>query len=212
MIRSFFVLFVLSISVFAYSQDTNSVEKESLIITIKPSLGFNVGAGYSLVNNYTALDTFGIYPTTVSIGPGFRLGIFGELKIQQRFTLSYKSELSFSSVSIRQGNETYKLNPVNLDFMLHGKFNFKKRDSKVNPYSYFGPALRVPLNGQSEDYFETKKSWSGDIAIGLDIDLGSFYLSPEIRFSGGLTNIMKEESWEKLRGSYAAFVLNFTGK
>ncbi len=206
------LLFAFCVTAHTYSQNTEERKKESLIITVTPRFGFNAGADYSITNNYTALDTFAIYPSTIHNGPGARMGMFGELKIQQRFTLSFKSELSYSSATIMQDSTTYNLNPINLDFMLHGKFNFRKRGAKVNPYTYFGPALRTPINGQSQDNFETKRSWSGDIAFGLDIDLGSLYISPEIRYSRGLSNIKKEETWEKLRSSYVAFVLNFTLK
>ena len=206
------LLFAFILSGYSYSQTNDSIEKESLIITVKPSLGFNIGADYSLVKNYSSIDSFAAYPTSVYNAPGFRLGVFGDVKIQERFTLIPRAELSFNFTTVQQNGETLKLDPFNLDFMLHAKWNFKKRDSKVNPYCYLGPGLRVPLNSNSEGNFDTKKAWSGDISLGLDLELKWFYLSPEIRYSHGLQNIKNEDSWEKIRGSYTAFVLSFTGK
>ena len=200
------------VSVYCYSQTNDSNEKESLIITITPNLGFNMGGDYSLVKNYSCIDSFAKYPTTVYNAPGFRIGVFGELKIQERFTLISRAELSINYTTVEQNGKILKLDPFNLDFMLHAKWNFSKRDSKVNPYCYLGPGLRVPFSGNSEDNFDTRRALSGDISLGLDIDLKWFYLSPEIRYSHGLKNIKTENSWEKLRGSYTAFILNFTGK
>ena len=126
------VFFTLIFAGITYSQKTDSQDKESLVITIKPSFGFNVGADYSLVNNYSSKDTFAIYPSTVYNAPGFRLGVFADIKIQKRFTLSPKAELSFNYATIIQNNETYKLDPINLSFMFHGKFNLfiKPKDPK----------------------------------------------------------------------------------
>lgn len=195
-----------------FGQNPNTEKEGSLIITIKPKAGFTLGSHYTLVNNYIDIDTFTIYPTSVSNAPGFRLGVFGDIKIQQRFTLIPRAELSFNYTKAQVNSETLKLDPFNLDFMLHAKWNFLKRDSKVNPYGYLGPGLRVPISGNSSDNFNTKSAWSGDLAFGVDFELNSFYISPEIRLSNGISNIKEDDNWEKLRGSYVAFAISFTGK
>lgn len=206
------VLFALLMMTLSFSQKSDQEKNETLIITVKPQFGFNLGADYSLAQNYTSIDTFGIYPSTIYNSPGFRLGVFGDIKIQQRFTLMPKAELSFNFTKIQEQNNTYKLDPANLDFMLHGKINFSKRNKKLNPYCAFGQGLRVPVNDGEEGNYNTSSAWSGDISIGIDLDLNWFYLSPEVRYSQGLTNIKTEDSWSKIRGSYVAFNLLFTGK
>lgn len=205
------LFFAFTLSSHLHSQVSEPYKKSDLI-TVKPTFGFNLGVDYSLISQFTSIDTFGIFPSSINNAPGFRFGIFGGLKIQQRFTLSGKSELALNSSTIFHDSETQKLNPANLGLMLHGKFNLKKGQPKTNPYLYFGPALIVPLDKTPGTNFKTKSAWSADFAIGLDIDLHFIYFSPELRFSGGLTNIRDDNSWEKLRGSYAAFVLSFTGK
>lgn len=200
------------ISTLTFSQNSDEEKKESLIIIIKPQFGFNLGADYSLAQSYTSIDTFGIYPPTIYNAPGFRLGVFGGIKIQQRFKLMTKAELSFNYTTLQEKNKTYKLDPSNLHFMIHGKINFSKRDKKLNPYCAFGPGLRVPLNSNEDGNYNTISAWSGDISIGIDLDLNWFYVSPEIRYSYGLTNLKAENSWNKIRGSYVSFNLLFTGK
>ncbi len=204
------VLSMLLLTSLAYSQNSNGSD-ESLIITIKPELGFSLGADYSMVQNFTQKDTFGIYPTTVNNAPGFRMGIFGDIKIQKRFTLMPKFELSLNNSTAEENNVVYSLNPAVLDFMLHGKFNFSKRPNKVNAYCAFGPGLSMPISDEDES-FPTKRAWTGDATIGVDIELDRFYLSPEFRYGYGLTNISERESWEGLRGSYLSLNLLFTRK
>ena len=206
------VLVALLISVITFSQNNDPNNKESQISTIKSQFGFNLGADYSLAQNFTSIDTFGVYPSSIYNALGIRLGVFGDIKIQQRITLLPKAELSLNYTTLEEENNTYKLGPANLYFMFHGKINFSKRDKKVNPYAAFGPGMRVPLNSNKEGVYNTVSAWSGDISMGLDLDLNWFYLSPEIRFSHGLTNIKAEDSWHKIRGSYIAFNLLFTGK
>ena len=212
MIKICSVLFALLMPFLTFSQDTGSENKESLTITIKPKFGFNIGADYSLAQNYSSVDSLRTYPSSIYNAPGFRLGVFGDIKIQQRFTLMPKAELSFNYATVQYNANTYKLDPLNLNFMLHGKINFTNRENKINPYCTFGPGLRLPLNGNDGGNYNTNSAWSADVALGLDFDLDWFYLSPEIRYSYGLTNIKAEDSWEKIRGSYVAFNLLFTGK
>jgi hypothetical protein len=212
MSHTFSFILCVSIAGIGFTQTSGQTVKESTTITVRPAFGFNLGVDYSLISNMTPSGEPLLCSPVINNGLGFRLGVFGDLKIQERFSLSQKVELSFNSTTLEHNNQTKELDPVNLNFMLHGKYNLGKKVSKVNPYFYFGPALRIPLENNSAGSIETKISWYGDVALGLDIDFGVFYISPEFRFSRGLTNMRKDESAGKLRSSYAAFVLNFTGK
>ncbi len=85
-----------------------------------------------------------------------------------------KAELSFNSTTVQYNNNTYKLDPINLNLLLHGKINFSNRKNVINPYCTFGPGLRVPLNGNDESNYNTTSAWSVDITGGLDFDLDRF--------------------------------------
>jgi hypothetical protein len=122
--------------------------------------------------------------------PGFRLGVFAEFPISKRWAVSPKTELSFNYGRVIINDIGYRVDPVNLDLILHFKHKFKSYDGKVKPFINFGPNFRTPLNSNFEGaYLDTKVSLAADFGFGLEIDLNHFYLSPELRFSGGLTDI-----------------------
>lgn len=91
----------------------------------------------------------GMQPSSINNAHGFRLGIFGDIKIQNRFTLMPKAEISFNNTTVQENNKTYNLDPVNLDFLLHAKINFIEREKKFNPYCTFGSELRVSINSNA---------------------------------------------------------------
>jgi len=97
--------------------------------------------------------------------------------------------------------------------MLHFKHRFKSKYGKIQPYVNFGPNLRTPLKGNYDGVaYDTKLALAADFGFGLEIEVKHFYISPELRFSGGLTDIRNNPSGNTLRGSNAVLTLNFTGK
>lgn len=185
-----------------YAQEKDNSEKYS------PSFGFNVGLNYSTLYNSNETETLEIFNA-----PGFRLGILANFPLSERWSFSPKSELSFNYSSIIQDNIKYRVDPNNIDFMIHFKHHFKGDNNKVKPYFYFGPNLRTPI-AREEDFLalNTRLSLAFDFAFGADIELKEFIISPELRFSGGLTDIRTNPQGSMLRGSNAALVINFTSK
>lgn len=199
-----FNILLMVISFNGYSQSScDSVCK------YKPSFGFNIGFNQSVLFNSNATDEIQIQNK-----PGFRLGVLSSFPITKQWSIDPKAELSFNFSSVIDNNVKYRVDPYNLDFMTHFKYQFKTGKGKIKSYCYLGPNLRVPLSGQEFDEltYDTQASLAGDFAFGFDIDIDYFIISPEIRFSGGLTDIRKNPSGQMLRGSNAAFVLNFSGK
>lgn len=187
----------------AYSQLKSETTKKN-----QPSFGFNVGLNQSVISSSNTENQF-----EIQNAPGFRLGILADFSLSEKWSVSPKAELSFNYGSIIEDNTTYKVDPQNLDFMAHFKYRIKKIDKKLNPYFSFGPNVRVPLNGEFEGaYYDTKVALAADFAFGFDITLESFIISPEIRFSGGLTDIRQNPTGQVLRGSNAMFVINFSSK
>ena len=174
----------------------------------KPLFGFNAGLNQSLIYNSNAVDEL-----EIKNAPGFRLGVFAEFPISKRWAVSPKTELSFNYGRVIINDIGYRVDPVNLDLILHFKHKFKSYDGNVKPFMNFGPNFRAPLNSNFEGaYLDTRVSLAADFGFGLEIDLNHFYLSPELRFSGGLTDIRHNPSGNILRGSNAVLTLNFTGK
>lgn len=200
-ISLFISAFVLSFSIFSQEEDLAKTNR------YHPTFGFTFGANLSALYNSDATDEL-----QIKNAPGFRLGVLGEFPLSEKWSIMPRGELSFNYGSVTQDNVTYRVDPNNLDFMTHVRYRFKGYEGKVRPYCLFGPNLRVPLPSENGGAYETVTSLAVDFAFGVQIDAKHFYLSPELRFSGGLTDIRKNPSGEMLRGSNSAFVLSFTGK
>jgi hypothetical protein len=141
------------------------------------------------------------------------MGVFAEFPISKVWAIAPKTELSFNYGKVIINDLVYRVDPVNLDFILHFKYKFKSYDGKVKPYINFGPNFRTPLHSNFEGaYLDTKVSLAADFGFGVQIETKHFYFSPELRFSGGLTDIRKNPSGTTLRGSNAVLSFNFTGK
>jgi hypothetical protein len=196
------MLLALIFTGLTYAQESDIATK------YKPLLGFNFGLNQSVIYNSNAVDEL-----QIKNAPGFRLGVFAEFPISKRWAVSPKTELSFNYGRVLINDIGYRVDPVNLDLILHFKHKFKSYDGNVKPFINFGPNFRTPLNSNFEGaYLDTKLSLAADFGFGLEIDLNHFYLSPELRFSGGLTDIRQYPSGNILRGSNAVLTLNFTGK
>jgi outer membrane protein W len=197
------VLLALVFTGVTYAQESDNTSK------YKPLFGFNFGLNQSLIYNSNAVDELQIKNAL-----GFRLGVFAEFPISKRWAVSPKTELSFNYGRVIINDVGYRVDPVNLDLMLHFKHKFKwDEGSKVQPFMNFGPNFRTPLNSNFEGtYLDTTVSLAADFGFGLEIDVKYFYFSPELRFSGGLTDIRKNPSGNILRGSNAVLILNFSGK
>lgn len=196
------MLFALIFTGVTYAQEGDITTK------YKPLFGFNFGLNQSAIYNSNAVDEL-----QIKNAPGFRLGVFAEFPISKRWAVSPKTELSFNYSNVIINDTRYRVDPVNLDFMLHFKHKFKWNNDRVQPFMNFGPNLRTPLNSNFEgSYLDTKVSLAADFGFGVQFDLKHFYFSPELRFSGGLTDIRENPSGNMLRGSNAVLMLNFSGK
>lgn len=199
-VSSFIISLVFSFSIYSQIGDS-TVNKKS-------SLGFSFGMNQSALFNSNKTDELQIHNAL-----GFRLGVLSSFIISEQWALVPKAELSFNYGKIIENNVSYRVDPNNLDFMTHLKYKYKGYDKKVKLYSYFGPNLRIPLpNEYSVVTYNTQPSLAIDFGVGVDIDNQYFRFSPELRFSGGLTDIRANPSGKMLRGSNAALVLSFSSK
>ena len=187
----------------AFSQSTSETSEKYV-----PTFGFNLGLNQSVIYTSNSNEQF-----EIKNAPGFRLGVLVNFPISKKWSISPKAELSFNNGKIIENNITYRVDPYNLDFMAHFKYRIKGSERKLNPYFSFGPNIKLPLSSNFDGVlYNTKTSLALDFSFGFDIDVNYFIISPEIRFSGGLTDIRKSPSGETLRGSNAMFVINFSSK
>ena len=203
MIKYCYTAILLLFSGITFAQESEIQQESSRF-----NFGFSLGANYSLLYNNEDTDDL-----TIQNAPGYRLGLLSEYELADNWTIQSKAELSFNFGRIETNNINYRVDPNNMDFMLHIKHRFNGFDGKAKPFCYFGPSLRFPLNPQSEILtLDTKPSFALDFGFGVDIQTKKFYISPEIRFTGGLTDIRNQPSGNSLRGSNAAIIISFSSK
>ncbi len=143
-------------------------------------------------------------------GLGYRLGVVSELRLGKRWVISPKADLSFNAAQLNQSNTDYSVSASSLELMGHLKYRFAK--SNFSPYVLAGPNYRVPLSTRNENSVPTRNDLAIDVGLGLDIPLIGFKISPEVRYSYGLTNISTSDDFSDLNHHNIAVSLIFTGK
>lgn len=202
MFRISLILITLMSSPSIFAQESEPFTKS------RPSFGFNLGLNYSNLYNRNDNSQF-----EIQNAPGFRLGLISDFPFADRWSIAPKAELSFNYGSILENNVNYRVDPFNMDFMAHVKYKLNQFDNNLGAYCYLGPNMRLPFSGDSNiNSYDTRAAFGFDFGFGVDMHLQHFTISPEIRFTGGLTDIRTNPSGNMLRGSNAAFVLNFSGK
>ena len=189
-------------SVIVFSQ-TESDKDDS-----KFRFGFNLGANYSNLQSKETLPN----NAKISNGVGFSLGVFMDYSITENFIFSPKSELSFYNSSVEfsnNNNSTYEIFPISLNFMTH--FVYKIGNSKVVPYFFAGPNLKIPISKkpESSSEFYTNSDFAIDFGIGLENRTKYFIFAPELKYSFGLLNINQNPTLQTVNFHSISLILNF---
>jgi hypothetical protein len=190
------ILVALAIAqTFNFSAQENSDPK-------KLAFGFNFGLNYSQLYNGKATDELGLHNNA-----GFRLGVISSYRLNDKYSLLPKAELSFNNGTVTKDLTRYTIYKSSLDAMVHFKYSFGSRKNKL--YLFAGPVFRIPLNDQSAD-FQTKASLALDCGFGMDFVTKNFKISPELRISGGLMDVRANPTGNQLRFSNFALIINFS--
>lgn len=192
------------------------------------ALGYN--SAFFQVNqskNFIGNNNFNIVESIN--GPGFNIGVIGNLKIGQHFDLRSLVNFSFSSrqMTYRAANtgilETERLSStfVEVPFL----FRFKsapykdKRVFLVTGFKYSFDASNA--SNDDTEQFELNLSphdFQFEIGAGVQFFMPFFILSPEIKFSQGMGNILiyeqtdsKSRLIDRILSRTITFSLNFEG-
>lgn len=174
--------------------------------------GFNLGA------NYSDLKSIELLPTDASIsnGGGFNFGVLMDYSISPDFIFSPKLELAFYNSSVDFINldnsiYSYEIFPISLNIMTH--FDYKIGSGNIEPYVFAGPNIKLPLSKSPP--ISTQYGNNSDIAIDFGIGFQNktkhFILSPELKYSYGLTNINRNPELQTLKFNTITFSLAFSG-
>ena len=195
---------MLLCSIIVFSQTENSKDDS------KFRFGFNLGTNYSNLQSKETLPN----NAKISNGIGFSLGVFMDYSISENFLFSPKSELSFYNSSVEftnsdNSNYTYEIFPISLNLMTH--FVYKIGNSKVIPYFFAGPNLKIPISKRpdSSSEFYTNSDFAIDFGIGLENKTKYFIFAPELKYSFGLLNINQNPTLQTLNFHNISLILNF---
>jgi hypothetical protein len=143
-------------------------------------------------------------------GMGYRLGVVSEFRLGKRFVVTPKADLSFNAGQLNRENTEYAVSASSLELMGHLKYRMMR--SNFSPYILAGPNYRIPLANRNDNNVPTTSDVAIDVGVGLDIPLIGFKISPELRYSYGLTNITNSDAFSDLNHHNIAVSLIFTGK
>ncbi len=196
------ILFILSFN--GYAQFTKGMFSKDPMINLENFQKQRVYYGY-----YLGFNSFDFKIDYKTVGPdiqtkkstGFNVGIVGDLKLQEYFSLRFEPGLYYTKRDLYFPNFTDKIDYLRevsstyIHFPLLLKFS-SLRTGNVRPYLVGGVSATLNLSSNSkslDDNSEQKfrvKPWTTNYELGFGIDLFSeyFIFSPSIRGVFGLSD------------------------
>jgi hypothetical protein len=195
------LLFIISLLHFVAQSDS--------VVPLR--FGFDLGLNYSELGMNPVNDAVSPFG-----GPGFRMGVIADCRINKRFALIPAAEISFNgtglSISHPNGiSEAKHIYPVTLEFAPH--LAIKATDKSNRPFLLIGPSLKTPLAARADnDVINTRTGTLAlDLGFSFDRKLKYFFLSPELRYSFGVNRIRNIEGARSVRFHCVSLLLNFKG-
>ena len=168
--------------------------------------GFNIG-----INKANVITSSNSPDMAIQNGMGFRMGLISSFAFTKRFSVEPKLELSLNAANVSFENEEYRVNPADLEMILHFRRKFFK--GGFSPYIIAGPNVKVPLPGRYAMILPTRQDVAIDVGVGLDVPFGKkIRVAPELRYSFGLLNISESSTVNDLKFHNVALVLNIGGR
>jgi hypothetical protein len=200
------LLFFIGSKVFAQAPVPQNLQKyDKQKIHFGFLLGFNI-ADFIIkpVPNFNRLDS--LYFLSSTSAPGFHLGILSNLRLGEHFDLRFLPDLSFSQRDLNYTfyrHDTLKVSVVKtiestyLEFPLQLKF----KSSRIKNYRiYLLAGFKYSLDMASQSKVKdtdtkhlvklSKNNYCYELGIGLDAYMELFKLSPEIKISQSLNNLL----------------------
>lgn len=163
------------------------------------TLGFN-SSRYRLEKHQNLIDNDSIRAVNAVFGPGFNLGIVANVKLGKFFDFRFLlPTLSFADRRLvyQMTNNTVvekKIESVFLEFPIHFRYKSKPyKDFRVFVVAGAKYSVDLASNSRSRKAEDLLKLAQHDVAIefgvGFQVFFPYFILSPEIKFSYGVTDI-----------------------
>jgi len=172
------------------------------------TFGLNFSAfRFRYTQSFTETDTFKSIQSR--FGPGFNLGLMGNLKLTRRFDLRFVPSLSFAekplSVLMRStstGNDTSIDRSVESIYM-HLPLQLKFKSDRIHNFRFYalgGGKFDIDLaaNARSrrkDEFLKVKPFDMGyELGFGFEFYYPNFIFSPEIKLSQGLMNAQYKDA------------------
>lgn len=177
----------------------NEMSKKTIYFGI--AMGLNV-ADFKINNAPLAPQNDSIHYIRTKVGPGFNLGIIGNYQFHKYFDLRFIPTLSFSDKNIVYTNINNKditkdLSSIYLDFPLQLRF----KSDPVKDFRVYGlTGIRYDYDlasnvkaRRADDIIKLQKNdVAAELGIGFMIYFPYFILSPELKVSRGVINILSQ--------------------
>lgn len=186
-------------------------------------------SNYKITLDPNYLDQNEILEVHGLTNPGFALGILSDLHISKSLDLRFIPDLAFADRSIQYALSTSDTIPIKriesvyLEFPLHLKYKSRPyKDFRLYVLGGFKYSIDMQSNASARLAENLVKVYRNDIAleygIGMEFHLPLVIISPEIKVSYGLLNVLKPDDnlnfssvLEKLRARSIMFSLHFEG-
>jgi hypothetical protein len=195
------ILIILSVFLFAGLQaQMNYLEKGNKLIYFGIAVGVNYG-DYKVIRKpkIGGLQTDSVKLVSSKFGPGFDLGIIGNLQFHKHWDLRLVPTLSFSDKSLEftdQDDQITKktISSIYLSLPLYLRYKSKP----IKDFRFFvlgGVRYNYDLNSNSNErntesqILVNKHDIGAEMGFGFQIFFPSFVLSPEIKVYHSLSNI-----------------------
>jgi hypothetical protein len=173
--------------------------------------GFDLGLNYSelgMSQANEAVNPFG--------GPGFRMGIITDWRLNKRYSFIPAAEISFNGAGLSISNpggasQVKHIYPVTLEFAPH--LAIKASDKINHSFLLIGPSVKMPLASHPDDDVINTRTGTIALDLGFSFDKKTkyFFLSPELRYSLGLNRIRNLDGARSARFHTVSLLLSFKG-
>lgn len=155
-------------------------------------IGIAVGLNY---DNVSDLDV-GDFSASYDAASGYHVGLFYDLSlgtIGLRLGALYRDLGDIESTSdIDVAEEVENFDLTMIDFPVDIRLNLTATPL-IHPYVLFGPVFSVPSSGV--DFIDKNLESllvTGNVGIGLAVNIGGISLFPEFRYAIGITRLLKD--------------------
>ena len=200
--RKIIFIILALVSFASLKAQMNYLEKGNKLIYFGIAVGVNYG-DYKVVRRpkLDALQTDSVKLISSKFGPGFDLGIIGNLQFHKYWDLRLVPTLSFSDQSVeftdQDNNELTKtVSSIYLSMPLYLRYKSKP----IKDFRFFvlgGMRYNYDLNSNSNErntesqLLVAKHDVGAEMGFGFQVFFPSFVLSPEIKVFHSLTNIKR---------------------